>query len=276
MFIKRMFGLPLGYSIFMAPPDDGNGGDPDSVKFSGKMVEKVDPVSNQKVMIPVELETFFGHTISRTRDAVKVEYESKYKPLLETLEKEAGEGSQAKAELEKIKLEAMTAEERAQANAAKVIAEHEKVRKQATEEANTWKSRYEKSTIKTDIMSSFGDAKLCSPEQAMILFQIEGGARLSEVVNGEGKPTGEFETRVTLMLEDKNGNPEQVEGTPKELFKRWIALERNSHHVMNTMSAGSGTRPAGGYKGGRINEEALMKLSPTERMKFAREQGQGK
>jgi hypothetical protein len=276
MFIKRMFGLPLGYTMFMAPPDDGNGGDPDPVKFSGKMVEKIDPVSNQKVLIPAELDAFFGHTISRTRDAVKIEYEGKYKPLLEALQAEAGEGSQAKAELEKIKLEAMTAEERAQANASKVIAEHEKVRKQATEEANTWKSRYEKSTIKTDIMSSFGDSKLCSPEQAMILFQIEGNARLSEVVNSEGKPTGEFETRVTLMLEDKNGNPEQVEGTPKELFKRWIALERNSHHVMNTMAAGSGTRPAGGYKGGRLNEEALMKLSPTERMKFAREQEQGK
>jgi len=163
----------------------------------------------------------------------------------------------------------MTAEERAQSNAKKVIDAALIEKKTALEEATTWKARYEKSTIKNDIMSSFGDAKLCNPGQAAMIFEMEGQAFISEVVDNEGKPTGQFETRVRLMLEDKNGNPEPVEGTPQELFKKWIELDRNTHHLLNTMSAGSGAR--GGVNRGGMNTEQFNNLSPQERMKRARQ-----
>jgi len=269
--IKRFWLQMLGFNILMAEGDEpGGGGTP---KFSGQYKEMLDPVSKTKVMVPVELETFFGHTISQTRNAVKDEYEGKYKPLLETLEKEAGEGSQAKAELEKLRLDAMSAEDRAQANAKKVIEEHEKARKIAVEESSSWKQRFEKSTIKNDIMSSFGDAKLCNASQVAMLFEMEGQAKISEVVDEDGKPTGSFETRVTLMLEDKEGKPEKVEGTAQELFKRWIQLERNSHHVLNTMPAGSGSKGGGGNMGGRLSTEAIMAMNPAARIQLSREQG---
>jgi hypothetical protein len=250
----------------------GDSGSDEGVKFSGKFKEMVDPVSQSKIKIPVELETFFGHAISSTRNSVKAEVEAKFKPTLEALEKEAGEGSQAKAELEKLKLESMTAEERAQANAKKVIFEHEKKATIAIEEANTWKSRFERSTIKNDIMSSFGDVKLCNPGQTAVLFEHEGQAKISEIVDADGKPTGQFEARVALMLEDKNGKQERVEGSASELFKRWIQLERNSHHIMNTMAPGSGSRSGGGNRTGK-SQDAIMKMTPVERMREARKQG---
>jgi hypothetical protein len=279
--IKNFMNYPLGINSFdlqlFAEGDDGAGtggtSQNNSPKFSGQYKEMADPVSGQKVMIPVELETFFGHTISKTRESIKTEVEGKYKPLLETLEKEAGEGSLAKAELEKIRLEAMSAEERAQANAKKKIEEYEKKYKDKESEATTWKGRFEKSTIRNDIMSSFGDAKLCNSGQVAMLFEMEGNAVISEIVDNEGKPTGQFETRVSLILEDKDGKPERVEGTVQELFKRWISLDRNSHHLLNTMPAGSGARGGGGYRSG-MSADALAKLSPVERLKEGRrEQG---
>lgn len=265
----------MNFDLQMFAKDGDSGGTGDAgdagVQFSGKFKEMIDPVTQSKIKIPVELETFFGHAISTTRNSVKTELEAKFKPTLEALEREAGEGSQAKAELEKLKLESMTAEERAQANAKKVISEHEKKANLAAEEAGTWKSRFEKSTIKNDIMTSFGDIKLCNPGQSAVLFEHEGNAKISEVVDADGKPTGSFETRVSLLLEDKNGNQERVEGSATELFKRWIQLERNSHHVMNTMASGSGSRGGGGNKTG-MSHDAIMKLSPVERMRKAREQ----
>jgi hypothetical protein len=276
--IKDFMKYPLGFGKFdmqLFAPEDGAGGE-GAPKFSGQYKEMMDPVSKQKVMVPVELETFFGHTISQTRNAVKDEYEGKYKPLLETLEKEAGEGSQAKAELEKLRLDAMSAEERAQANAAKKIAEYEKKWKDRDEEANSWKGRFEKSTIKNDIMSSFGDAKLCNASQVAMLFEMEGQAKISEIIDDDGKPTGHYETRVTLMLEDKEGKPERVEGTTQELFKRWIGLERNSHHVMNTMPSGSGSKGGGMHTGGRISQEVIMGMNPAARIQYSREQGKSK
>ena len=280
--LKHFLMNPQGFGRFdlqlFAEGDAGDGsqgGGDNTPKFSGKFVEKIDPVSNQKVMIPAELETFFGHTIAKTRDSIKKEFEVKYQPMLEALQAEAGEGSKAKEELEKIRLEAMTAEERAQANAKKVIDEAAKKEKTALETAEKYRSLFEKSTIKTDIMSSFGDAKLCNPIQVAMLFEMEGQAVVSQKVNEEGKPIDDYETRVRLTLEDKNGNPEIVEGTPSELFKRWISLDRNAHHVLNTSASGSGVRP-GSNKMGGIKGDEFQKMNPVQRMQIAREQANGK
>jgi len=248
--------------------DEGDPADMGAGAAEPKMVDFKDPQTGQMIKIPENMSALLGNIIAKTRK----ETEGKYKPTIEALEKEAAEGSLSKVELEKLQLEAMSAEERAQANARKVIGEHEKIAKTATEEAQNWRTRFESSTLKTDIMSSFGDSKLCNPEQAAILFQIEGGAKISEVVDGEGKLTGNFETRVMLSLEGTDGKPEAVEGTPKELFKRWIQLERNSHHLMNTAPAGSGSRSGGGGNRGGMSEAEMMKLNPTERMQHARDQ----
>jgi len=280
--IKDFLKYPMGFNSFdlqlFAEGDKGGGAGGESgdniPAFSGKFVEKTDPVSGSKVMIPIELDVFFGHTISKTRDSVKTEYEGKFKPMIEALEKEAGEGSQAKAELEKLRLESMSADERAAEAIRKNKQELDAKYKTKEEEATAWKLRFEKSTIKNDIMSSFGDAKLCNASQTAILFEHEGQARICEILDEDGKPTGMFETRVTLMLETKEGRPEKMEGTAQELFKKWIQLERNSHHVMNTMPAGSGSRPGGGnISGSRMSQEDIMKMNPAARIQLSREQG---
>lgn len=238
------------------------GGD---IKPGVKYIEKVDPVTKKSFKIPAELEPVLGHFISATRSSI----ESQYKPLVEQIEKENVELKDIRTEYEKLKEQSMSAEQRAEANAKKVIVEHEKKAKIAIEEAGTWKKRFEEMTIKNDIYSSFGDAKLFNPSQAVLLFQNEGEARISEVVDESGKPTGRFETRVTLMLENDKGEVEKVEGTPTELFKRWIKLDRNLHHVQNDVNVGAGTKPtASGMRKGKVD----MTLHPTERMKQYREQ----
>jgi len=264
--------LGIKFRQFFGPDDgSGGGGDNSGDNSSGdtpaqKFVEIVDPVTQQKVKVPAGLDSLFGHIISKTRS----ETESQFKPIMAKLEEENADLSVVREEVEKLRQASMTAEERAQENAKKVISEHEKKAKNAIDEANTWRGRFETSIIKNDILSSFGDVKLCNPNQVAILFEAEGKAKPSEIVDSEGKPTNEFEARVKLVLEDDRGQPETVEGTPKELFGRWIKLDRNSHHVMNDLPPGSGARP--GKPSGKYSQEQLAAMNPTERMKFAREQ----
>lgn len=248
-------------------PAGGEGGDGKQQTF----VEKVDPVTGKTVKIPAEIESVIGHFVSKTRSEV----EAKFKPILEQFENEKTDIETMRSEYEKLKEASMTAEERAQENARKKIQEHERTAKEKSEEATKWKGMFEKSTIRNDIFGAFGDAKLCNPGQVATLFQMEGNAFISEVVDNDGKPTGNFETRVRMVLEDDKGNPEEIEGTPAELFKKWISLERNSHHLVNTVSPGSGSR-AGGNRLGGYNHDQLLKMSPTERMKAGREQAKGR
>jgi hypothetical protein len=255
---------------FLGPDDGGAGGDDgvklsgdDGVKLSGKFIEKTDPVSGKKVKIPVEYDSVLGHFISKTRE----ETERRFKPMLEALESEKADLSGIKAEYEKLKEASMTAEERAQNNAKKVIDEHEKKRKVAEDERDRFKNLFFSSTIRNEILSSFGDIKLCNPEQVAILFETEGGARPEELVDSEGKPTNRWGAKVKLMLEDDKGNPEEVEGSPKELFKRWIGLERNAHHVQNNIIPGGGSRQGTHTKG----KTDFSKLPPKERIDAARQ-----
>lgn len=233
--------------------------------FSGTLVEKKDPVSGQSYKVPVELEPFIGHLISSTRNSV----ESQYKPIVEKLQGDTSELSEVRAELQKLQEAQMTAEEKAQANAARKIAEHEAQARNASEESKQWKTRFMDTMIKNDIYGSFGDLKLCNPEQTAILLQSEGRATVEEVLDHLGKPTGQFQTRLTLQLmNETTGNMEIVEGTPKELFKKWIGQERNMHHQLNNLIPGGNS--SGGPNRGR-NGVDYMKLSPEERLRVARE-----
>lgn len=244
--------------------EDGEGGGKGDPQKTMVFVEKIDPVTKKSVRIPSELEPILGHFISSTRNEV----EGRFKPMLEKLEGDTSELSQIKEEYEKLKQANMTAEERAQENARRVIDEEKKKAKTAIEERDTWKSRFEKGTIVNDIYKSFGNTQLCNPSQTAMIIENEGKARVEEVKTEEGKPTGEFVTIVTLTLQDKNGNPEQVEGPVSALFKRWIELERNAYHVVSQAVPGSGSKGSRMYGGGNVD---YSKFSPVERLRIARE-----
>lgn len=270
--IKHFYDIPgftFDLQLFAGDAGAGEGGSgagDGSGDGSATFIEKVDPVTGKPVKIPAELDKVLGHFISKTRSEV----EGKYKPIIEGIESEKADFVAIKAEYEKMKEASMSAEERAQANAKKVIDEAVKRERLAMDDAKTWKTRFEKSTIQNDILTSFGKTELCNPGQVAMLLEAEGRARISEVVDDEGKPTGRFETRLTLELQTDKGETETVEGSPTELFKRWIALDRNAHHMRNELASGSGSR-AGVKPGGKFSSAEFQKLPPVERMRMARE-----
>ncbi len=233
--------------------------------FSGTTIEKKDPVSGQTIKIPTELEPYLGHIISSTRKQI----EGQYKPIIEKLEGDTIELGDIREELVKLKEATMTAEEIAQANATRKIAEHEAKMKNAITEKDTWKDRFQSTMINNDILSSFGDINLCNTEQTAILLRNEGKAEVVEVLGVDGKPTGDFQTRLHLSLvNEKTGEIELAEGTPKELFKRWVNQEHNLHHQVNNLTPGANSSSSN-RKG--IKGTDFMSMSPEERLRRARD-----
>lgn len=257
--LQRHADLPEG--------DSTNG---DQSKGSGEnLVDFKDPETGQTIKIPKELQSVLGHVISHTRKKT----ESDYAPLTETIKQLEGENKELiglKEQLEKMELDKMTAEQKAQANAKKVIDDALKREKTMSEERDSWKKRYTDSTIRSDIVTSFGDSKLCNPSQVAILFETEGKARIEEKVDNNGKPTGVYETRVTLSIEDEKGNITQEDGTPAELFPKWIKMERNSYLVQNELKPGGGTGKKVTLSTGEKVDLSQIK-DPTARMNAYRE-----
>jgi hypothetical protein len=238
--------------------DDGAGEAEPKIEY----IDKKDPETGQSFKIPKDLEPIIGHFISSTRKEV----EKRYKPMVEALESEKAEFGDIKAEYEKLKEANMTAEERAQANAKRVIEEHERKTKAIVEESEKYRQLFFDTTKRNDIMSAFAGFDLCNPMQTAILLEAEGRARVEEKIDNDGKPTGFYETRITLNIQNDKGETETIDGTPEELFKRWINLDRNLHHIKNPLNPGAGTR----HVNGKTGKQDFSNLSPVERMRAAR------
>jgi hypothetical protein len=254
-------------SLQMFAPDVGTGGGGE-VPPAVDTVDMVDPVTGKTMKVPKEFSILLGHNIERARKDADKKADEKYKPILGELEKEKADFVVVKAELDKIKELSMTAEQRAETNAKKVIEEHEKKRVLAEKRAETGWGLYFDTVKKNDIYSAFGNTKLNDPEGTAIQFEYQGRAKVEQVIDSSGKPIeNRYETRVTLEFADEKGNIETIEGRAQDLFKRWIEQPRNSHHIQNDLSAGGGSRPQGGA-GGKVD---YSDCSPTEKLTRARQ-----
>lgn len=249
---------------------DKGGGAVDDPPPKVEMVEKVDPVTGAKIQVPKEFDVLLGHMISKQREEV----EGKYKPLVTQLEEEKNKSHEVEAELNRIKEASLSAEERAANNAKKVINEHENKRKAAEVERDHFKGKYFEMITRNAVYDSFGDTKLCNPEQTAILFEIQGLPEIEEIVDGMGKGTGRFEPKFTLEFTNDQGEPEKIKGRAKDLFKRWIELPENDHLVQNDLIPGGGGPRGGGPKGNSsvLSGEAYDKLPPSEKLKLARKE----
>jgi hypothetical protein len=271
-FLNSNFGFFAPRMFFEGDAGDGSGGgDGDAnspFQFSGKFVEKTDPRTKNKIKVPVEIDAYFGHVIGGVRE----EIEGKYKPMIKTLEDQNSDLSSVRDEYEKLKALSMSTEERARADAKKVIDEHDRIAKAAKDEAGFFKGLFEKTKVENDVLASFGDIALFNPDQVKQLFIAEGKAHPEQVVGADGKPVpDEWETRVALMVPNDKGEDELVEGTPKQLFSRWINAKRNLHHKVIAGNPGAGSRTQQTF--GKNAKVDLSELDPKSRIDEARRQG---
>ena len=105
--------------------------------------------------------------------------------------------------------------------------------------------KYNNTMITNDTFAAFGDYKLVNNSQVSILFKNDCQARIEEKIDAQGNGTGEFETRMKMIVSDGNGGYQEQDGTPKELFKLWIEQESNKHLLINALNPGSGSSVSG-------------------------------
>jgi len=262
--------LRRGLGRFLLEADDGSGGTGGSTGTppAEEMVEMKDPVTGNSVKVSKSVSVLIGHQITAGRKAA----DEKYKPIIDKLESDSEGNKGIKDELDKLKFDSLTAEEQIKSSTAKAIKEAEDKANGASLEIDVWKNRFQSTMVTNDIYGSFGDIKLSNPEQVGMLLQMEGRPEVTEIQDDSGKPTGRFETSLTLqLLNPTTGNMEAVKGSPKELFKRWIDEDRNLFHQLNNLASGGGTTSGGKGRTAGTNYEGM---SPAQKLTAAREQNQ--
>lgn len=260
--------IPTINNLFKYAADDSTGGG----SPPKEMMQMKDPVTNEEVTIPKELESFFNHTISGTRGKIKTELQEKYQSLMQEVEtklkEKENENSEILQQLTKMKEQDMTAEERAKEQLKRLMQDNEKKLDTTAKERDNWKNLYFQHKITSDIYTSFGDVGLCNPEQTAYLFQKEGRAEIREKLNNLGEKTGEWETMMSIFIKDKDGNSQELTGSPAELFQKWINQPHNAHHLANNLRPGGGSQYGGDSS--KIDPAMLQGMNPVEKLKLAR------
>lgn len=120
--------------------------------------------------------------------------------------------------LEQMKNELLTKEELAKKEQERLKKAHQTALQEVTSERDTWKDKYTNASIRRAITDAAVKNDAYNPHQIVRLLQPD--TRLVEVLDPEGKPTGDLTPKVRYSESDAEGNPKILEMSPEEAIKR--------------------------------------------------------
>ncbi|MGE4537593.1 MAG: hypothetical protein AB7D37_10975 [Desulfovibrio sp.] len=130
-------------------------------------------------------------------------------------------------------------------------------------QADHFQSLYTTSTIEAALTRAAQDAGAVNAGQIHGL--LSGKTVLEPVLGDDGKPTGRYEPKTTVMVLDGEKRVEKIMPAA-EAVKAFLSLPENKNLVDSKF------QPGGGASGGRAstNQQGWRDLSPTERINAAR------
>lgn len=166
------------------------------------------------------------------------------------------ERTEMETRIEQLSTDLMTKEEVATQNATKATQKYETDLKTIGDDRDHWKKEYTESTIYRSITDAAVANKAINPAQLVSILRDK--ASLVDVLDSEGRPTGNLETRVKFE-DTKDGQVVQLELTAADAMKRMT--EQDSY--LNLFQS-SGTGGTGGNNSGGKKNTDIKSMSPSE------------
>jgi hypothetical protein len=245
----------LNNIFYMADGSDAGGAANDD-----NTVIMTDPITQQPVKVPKELETFIGHVATSNRKGGKAAVKN-------DLDAANDQVDELKAELADLRTKIKNAGagdkqvEAQKAEYEKIIAEMKKATEKTKSEAESWRAQFEEHKIMNDINAALTGYDLYNPQQTIDLIRAQGRAKLTEKIDlATGAGTGQYETKLTLNLPDESGAMRPVELGAGDAIKKFFAVEGNAFHLKNKLNPGGGSTgsnlnmPGAGSLEARYNE----------------------
>jgi len=136
-----------------------------------------------------------------------------------------------------------TQEQLAKESHDKLIKKHQGELQKSDETGKLWKGRYETYRTKTDIQTAAHKHKALNPTQ--IYEILRNHVSFVEVMDADGKPTGEIEPRVKIKETDKDGKVNELSLDIEAAVKRMTEGEEHANLFESGASSGLGGRNNG-------------------------------
>lgn len=172
---------------------------------------------------------------------------------LETLQKSQGLTEAEKAELqnqiESLQTQHLTDKEKAAREKKQMEDRYGTELKDTTAARDKWQGLYTNSTIDNAIINEAAKAQAFAPDQVVKI--LKGQTNLVEQLDGEGKPNGLYEPKVTMPSKDDDGKDIQVELSVADAVKRMVETPEQFGNLFKDPASGGvgGITKAGGSRG---------------------------
>lgn len=155
----------------------------------------------------------------------------------------AAERAQLEERIEGLRSEHSTKEELHKKDTDKKLKDTETKAKQAESDAVTWRSRYERKQMHVDLSGAAVAHNAFNANQVVTI--LAPNTRVVEEVGEDGKPTGEFITKVKIVSKDKDGKPIVLDLVPNDAVKQMTEMAEYGNLFLSSATGGlgSGTLP---------------------------------
>lgn len=170
--------------------------------------------------------------------------------------------------IEELQSQFLTTEEKARQEVEKKKKEFTEKVDNLTAERNTWQTKHSQLLIDTEITAAAVDGRAFSIEQITAILSPK--TKLSEKMDTEGRPTGDFEARVKFADKDKDNKPIDLDLTVPEAVKRMKELPQYGNLFEGNKKGGFGGTGSAGT-GKKIDVAKIAREDPAAYRKLRTE-----
>lgn len=208
--------------------------------------------------------------VVKRNKAVKAELqkvETRYESLLQERNLSDEQREALEQDLENVRKQMRTKEEQLKHEKKAAEEKYTLELKKTKEEADHYKSLYERTTIDRELLDAAVAGEAYDPQQFVTL--LKGQTKLVKELDSDGNETTRFVPMVEWEIETENGKKELVLKTPNDVVK---SMRENTKKFGNLFKAnvaaglGSGNVGSAG-RGGKVD---VKSMSPAEYMAFAK------
>lgn len=204
--------------------------------------------------------------MAKDKRALKAQNEQLAKTLEEVQKNQRlteEERSELAAQIENLRTQHLTAEEKAKRERKKLETEHQTALEKKTKEAEEWRNRYTTEKIQRTILDASVANEAFSPEQIISFLRPE--TRLADVLDEEGRPTGELTPKVKFQSKNAEGKSVTLDLTVDEAVKAMKEdVARFGNLFKSNATGGFGGNNSPGVNG-KLN---FRNLTPAQYMKI--------
>ena len=257
-------GNPDGNPAVTDPPHGGGSGGGGGNNGNPNPDIRTNPLSREQ-------QDYFNKKINEEKKKWQAQQEKTIRELEKLKQSStitAKEKEALQSRIDEMQAQFLSKEELLKKEKEKLAKEHMNTVQSLSSERDTWRTRFETSSVSRALLDAAHTHDAFNPEQ--IVAMLEKHARLVEEVDQDGKGTGVFIPRVRLTDFDQEGKPVTLDLTAEQAVKRMKDTPDKYGNLFKSGVAG-GVGGNGSANGSRGKNVDFSKMSPEEYMKWRKD-----